>query len=162
MHEDLPREIAEKKAAIGTLELKMVDLEASIEKTEDHIQKLRDKEALSERETKRLATYEARLAKKKSAQTELAGTLKEARADLLNRTKAVETRELVVEEAASAASAKSAEAEASLMAVEAVLEEIADGTARLEDGVITMNNSRWTQLAPQPVVSQLKKMLTQY
>lgn len=162
LHEDLPREIAEREAAIEALELKAVDLKASIEKTKHYIQKLRDREELNERETKRLATYEIRLAKKKAAQSELAGKLKEARAHLQSRNKAVETREQLVEKAASAASGRSAEAEASLAAVELVLDEIADGTARVEDGVITMNDNRWTQLAPQPVVSRLTKVLMRY
>ena len=105
LHQDLPTEIAEKEAELAGLDAKQAKLEASMEKTREYIRRLnRDQHERSEKEEKRLKTYEARLQKKAAEQAELAGRQEDERraleglvATLATRAQRVVAREVVAD-----------------------------------------------------------------
>lgn len=64
LHRDLPNDLAKKRNELATLEQAVGEAQTRVHEMGVRVQKLRDKAALSEREAKRLATYENRLSER--------------------------------------------------------------------------------------------------
>jgi len=90
LHEDLPREKAVLEAEIAAKEEKINEQKASLEKTENYLEKLEAKKELTEKELKRKVTYIRRLEKK---QAEVAAL--EARKGALETAMAREVEKIV-------------------------------------------------------------------
>ena len=159
LHQDLPAEIAERQAELSDLEIRQVDLLASIAKTQGHLQKLYDKEKLNEAEENRLKKYEVRLAKKEVEQSDIRQRQLEMMAKLEGAQEALKNREAVIREQEAEAREKVDLANTSLDAIEAVAEELEHGTlARDDQGKIRMNDASQVRAAPKGIAKRLVRL----
>jgi hypothetical protein len=176
LHEDLPTEIAVKEQEIQGLDADIAERQASIAKDQERIAKLMRKEVLQANEEKRLGKYRVRIAKKvdalkavQSQQVEQYEALKRRQAlveqaerksqakaeDLARKTAAAEA------EAAQAERAK-AEYEAGAVAVEAIVEEMANDTIQGTPDRLILQNPEPVQAAPKRVQKRLTTLVHRY
>ncbi|MEX1663745.1 hypothetical protein AB4874_19405 [Thioclava sp. 15-R06ZXC-3] len=90
LHEDLPGEIAAREADLEALELRALELRASMVKTQGNLDRLTATVALSEKEAKRLQIYAVRLQKKEEELAALELALDAERQRVEAATKAVD------------------------------------------------------------------------
>lgn len=139
LHDDLPQEIAALEAEIETMSQVIIEKEKSVQKTHEHLDKLKTKAALTEKETKRKETYTRRLEKKQGAvaldvkvlerrKQELAAIIVHERSAInADKLAAKDDRKQVAHELSDARNAKQ-NYEASVTAIEAVLTEAENET----------------------------------
>lgn len=156
LHHDLPAEIAQKQDQLKTIEAEIAELEQSKAKTKAYREKLLLKEQLTEKEAKRLKTYEARLQKKEVEQAEirlrqmaLLEKLEAEKAALSAQKADVLRREAHVNEQRQSTAA-------AMEAVESVVEELEAGTLnRGSDGKLRMRDATAVKAATSGVVKRL-------
>lgn len=132
LHDDLPRDLAAKKAEVEQLAAAVADAQARADEMEGRVKKLTDKADLSEKEVKRLATYEKRhadrLAELEAAQA--AAEAAKAEADRLAGIARDEADAAAHDRAQATAEADAARASAARVvgALQVLAEEAAAGT----------------------------------
>ncbi|RPE72179.1 plasmid recombination enzyme [Pacificibacter maritimus] len=159
LHKDLPDEIAARQGDLKKLEEEKRQLDASMTKTQGHLQRLYDKGKLNEKEAKRLKTYEGRLAKKEAEQSEIQRRQLDMMTKLEKARHALKNREAEVQEHEVSAREKMEDAKASLVAIEAVAEELEQGTLQQNDaGKIQMKDASPVLAAPAGIRKRLFRL----
>ena len=137
LHDDLPRDLAAKRAEVDQLTAAVADAQARVDEMEERVRKLTDKADLSEKEVKRLATYEKRhadrLAELEAAQA--AAEAARAEADRLAGIAREEADKAATDRAQASAEADAARARAARVvgALQVLAEEAAAGTISRDD-----------------------------
>ncbi|MEO9515228.1 MAG: hypothetical protein ABJH45_26040 [Paracoccaceae bacterium] len=176
LHEDLPTEIVVKEQEIQGLDAAIAERQASIAKDQERIAKLMRKEVLQANEEKRLGKYRVRIAKKvdalkaiQSQQVEQYEALKRRQAlveqaERKNVAKAEDLARKTVAAETAIAQAEHAEAgyEAGVMAVEAIVEEMANGTIQETPDSLFLQNPEPVQAAPKNVQKRLIALVHRY
>ncbi|MBU2994110.1 hypothetical protein Q4555_07965 [Octadecabacter sp. 1_MG-2023] len=176
LHEDLPSEIAVKEQEIQGLNADIAERQASIAKDQERVAKLEYKEVLQANEEKRLGKYRVRIAKKvvalkavQSQQVEQRERLKQRQATLerAERKNAAKTEDLVkktvaADTAIAQAEYAKADYEAGAAAVEAIVEEMANGTIQETAEEITLQNPEPIKVASKRVQKRLTTLVHRY
>ena len=183
LHQDLPSEIDAKEQVLRDLNAQIFDLQASMVRDEERIAKLEAREALNQKETKRLETYRKRLQKKILTMQEIEATQKaEAKElqitrralDALTKENQAKAEELEIQQGQVKADQAQATAmmqkakgardafEKGLVAQEAVLQEIADGTITQTADHIFLKDPAPFNAAPIPIRERLVRLMRQH
>ncbi|QLL42054.1 plasmid recombination protein [Sulfitobacter pontiacus] len=180
LHEDLPYEIAQREKAVRDLDADIVARQVTAQKDKDRIAALEARNDLNETEQKRLQKYRTRLKKKEVALKEIAQQLRAARGELANKQEVLAAKEAVNRRTTKALKRKAEEAdekqakalkdaqqakecyEASIAAVECIIDEMAEGTLQETPDEIILKNPAPIMAAPKPTLNRLNKIVHRY
>lgn len=180
LHEDLPREIAQREQSVRDLDADIIARQASAQKDKNRVAALEAREDLNETEQKRLGKYRARVEKKDAALRDIALQLRAVREELANRQEILAAKEQVnwqttkeLERKAEEADEDQAQAlsdaqqakegyEASIAAVECIIDEMAEGTLHETPDEIILKNPAPIFAAPKPVLERLNTLVYRY
>ena len=170
LHEDLPNEIVQKEQTVRDLDAEIAAREKSIQQDKDRVVALEAREDLNEKEQKRLGKYRKRIEKKEITLDGFALKQREATDELSMREDVLTAQEARNAETEAALKRKAIKAsqtqvqaltdvqqvkedyEAGISAVEAIIDEMANGTLQETPGEIILRNPAPIMAAPKPVL----------
>jgi len=161
LHEELPMETAALETEIAAKEAKITEQMASLEKTQKHLEKLKAKKQLTEKEIKRKETYHRRL-EKKQAEMALAlnATMEREVEAIEEKREAVRLQWQKAQEQTAAARRAKESYEMGVNAIEAVLSEAENETLVFDadTGKTTMRDPTLVKAAPPKIRTQVVKL----